>query len=143
MSMTTDILGSFVGDNTKTGADAYQSVSYTTGSKSWSATDLFVNAFISFSGDTVTAFNMDFSVFGPNLFNFVRFNSPNVACGVITPNCALIESLDGSGFARSFSITIDSQTVGVPGPVAGVGLPGLILAGAGLLGWWRRRQKVA
>jgi DNA-binding beta-propeller fold protein YncE len=48
-----------------------------------------------------------------------------------------LAGLDGNTVCPLGCIAVFSA---VPGPIAGAGLPGVILAGGGLLGWWRRKR---
>jgi hypothetical protein len=75
--------------------------------------------------------------FAPTTTGAFSVNGVAFAADVFNPSMG---DLTASG--PSFDL-IGNTNVAVPGPIAGAGLPGLILAGGGLLGWWRRRKKIA
>jgi hypothetical protein len=94
-----------------------------------------------YSGSSYSATTGDFTADANALVLFDFHEAPGTTSITDLSSAAHIGTL-GVGFTGStLPEFVENPVSAVPGPIAGGGLPGLIVAGAGLLGWLRRRHR--
>jgi hypothetical protein len=98
----------------------------------------FNNNSFTVQNGSITAYNLAGLLTSTQSQTTLCLQSPPGACGTAVDRAFLEDSQQH--LVQSNAVTFIPS---VPGPIAGAGLPGLILASGGLLAWWRRRRKIA
>ena len=96
-------------------------------------------AFLQVLVDGTTLVNLP----GTNTGSYTEFTFSFIGTGSDTLTIQA-QTDPGEWFVDDVSVQGDTNaTVGAPGPIAGAGIPGVVLAVAGPLGWRRTRKSVA
>jgi hypothetical protein len=79
-----------------------------------------------------------------NYYNFIQlaYNYSGAPELLFTSGVSFVDGQAFDNYINFSDPMISASLSVVPGPIAGAGLPGFILASAGLVGRWRRRRKL-